>query len=86
MPQAPHHLPRGAVSVCSGTALGISTEHEEEKGKLTDFPVCVYSGTKGGDSERGCKADFGSSSTTQGQNCKSHPDTVAVHINGLGYL
>ena len=86
MSQDSYHLPWGAVSVCPGTDPGAGTEYEKEKGKITDLPVCGYSGTKTGDSERGCGADFGSSCTTQGKTRKSHSDTLAVHIRRIEQL
>lgn len=57
MPQDPHHLPRGAVSVCFGAGTGISEKYEAEKGEFTDLPVCRNHGAYAGGSKGASEAD-----------------------------
>ena len=38
MSQDAHYLPRGAISVCSGSDSGVGTEHETK----VNSPICRY--------------------------------------------
>lgn len=80
MSQDAHYLPRGAISVCSGSDSGVGTEYEAPEGELTDLPVCRYSGTNAGDSAGGHGANFDSPYTTQGKICTGGRDALAVVV------